>query len=184
MAAQALSPHPEDPAGPVDSLIAAGASDSADATMFRFALLGDISAIRLPDRGAGERRDELWRTTCFEAFLAAPDGAYLELNFSPSTNWAAYEFDAYRQGMRDSDEISAVTISVEQSAGSYALTASVRFKDAMTRSSFAACRVGLTAVIEDIAGRKTYWAIAHPDAKPDFHHPDSFVYLLGDTLDL
>ena len=39
------------------------------------------------------RADELWQTTCFEAFLRAADGdGYREWNFAPSGNWAAYDF--------------------------------------------------------------------------------------------
>ena len=33
----------------------------------------------------------------------------------------------------------------------------------------------LSAVIETTDGAMSYWALAHPSAKPDFHHPDSFV---------
>ena len=40
-------------------------------------------------------------------------------------------------------------------------------------------RVGLTAVVEDVEGRISYWALAHPGEKPDFHHPDSFVLELA-----
>ena len=32
-----------------------------------------------------------------------------------------------------------------------------------------------TAVIEEADGTKSYWALAHPSDKPDFHHPDSFA---------
>ena len=32
--------------------------------------------------------------------------------------------------------------------------------------------LALSAVIEAIDGAKTYWALAHPSDKPDFHHPD------------
>ena len=40
---------------------------------------------------------------------------------------------------------------------------------------FEELRIGLTAVIEDIRGRITYWAIAHAGDKPDFHLHQSFV---------
>jgi len=33
----------------------------------------------------------------------------------------------------------------------------------------------ITAVIEEADGTKSYWALAHPAEKPDFHHPDGFV---------
>ena len=42
----------------------------------------------------------MWQTTCFELFLRPIDGAaYAEFNLSPSENWAAYDFAAYREGM-------------------------------------------------------------------------------------
>jgi hypothetical protein len=33
-------------------------------------------------------------------------------------------------------------------------------------------------VIEETSGGKSYWALAHPPGKPDFHHADGFVYEL------
>jgi hypothetical protein len=30
-------------------------------------------------------------------------------------------------------------------------------------------------VIEETNGRKSYWALAHPPGKPDFHHSDCFA---------
>ena len=29
--------------------------------------------------------------------------------------------------------------------------------------------------IEETDGTLSYWALAHPSPKPDFHHPDGFV---------
>ena len=52
-----------------------------------------------PEATARVRTDELWRTTCFEAFVRT-DGGYVEYNLSPSGAWAAYRFDGYREGMR------------------------------------------------------------------------------------
>ena len=40
---------------------------------------------------------------------------------------------------------------------------------------------GLTAVIETLDGAISYWALAHPAEKPDFHHPDSFILILPET---
>ena len=39
----------------------------------------------------------------------------------------------------------------------------------------ASWRLGLSAVIEDTSGGKSYWALAHPPGKPDFHHADCFA---------
>jgi len=40
-------------------------------------------------------------------------------------------------------------------------------------------RIGLSAVIEETDGTKSYWALRHPPGKPDFHHPDCFALTLG-----
>ncbi len=39
-------------------------------------------------------------------------------------------------------------------------------------------RLGLSAVLEMKDGSLSYWALAHPPGKPDFHHPDSFALTL------
>ena len=36
-------------------------------------------------------------------------------------------------------------------------------------------RMGVSTVIETVDGAISYWALAHPPDKPDFHHPESFV---------
>jgi hypothetical protein len=35
--------------------------------------------------------------------------------------------------------------------------------------------LALSAVIETLDGAKSYWALAHPPGKPDFHHADCFA---------
>ena len=39
-------------------------------------------------------------------------------------------------------------------------------------------RIGLTAVVEDRAGGRAYFALEHPRAKPDFHDAAAFTVLL------
>ena len=39
-------------------------------------------------------------------------------------------------------------------------------------------KLALSAVIEELDGTKSYWALAHPPGKPDFHHPDCFALTL------
>ena len=69
--------------------------------VLRYVVAGRAKDLRLPPVSAPVRADELWRHTCFEAFVqASPGASYYEFNFAPSTQWAAYEFDAYRSGMR------------------------------------------------------------------------------------
>ena len=39
-------------------------------------------------------------------------------------------------------------------------------------------RLGLSAVVEDVDGILSYWALRHPSGKPDFHHTDAFALQL------
>ena len=39
--------------------------------------------------------------------------------------------------------------------------------------------LGLSAVIEEQDGTKSYWALAHPDGPPDFHDPACFAASLS-----
>ena len=110
------------------------------------------------------------------AFIAAaPDAEYYELNFSPSGQWAAYQFSGYRSGMRVAGEITTIPIEVRPSADGCALQASLDPDQLTGLTRKRAWRVGLSAVIEDTNGEMSYWALAHPSGKPDFHHADSFA---------
>jgi hypothetical protein len=137
---------------------------------FHYLLAGETSRLALPALAAPDRVDGLWRTTCFEAFLKDPDGeGYAEFNFSPSTEWAAYRFSSYRAGMTNL-AIGAPTIEVRMRAGFYALTAF------LPPSSLARpCALGLSAVIEETNGVKSYWALKHTPGKPDFHRAECFI---------
>jgi hypothetical protein len=56
----------------------------------------------VPAAVAAARTDELWRHTCFEAFVrTSPAPAYYEFNFAPSTQWAAYRFDIRCNALND-----------------------------------------------------------------------------------
>ena len=134
---------------------------------------GSISDLRLPPVTAAARTDELWRNTCFEVFVRTSPGAgYYELNFAPSTQWAAYRFDGYRSGMRAAVEISAPRVEVKTTPQCCALQASL---DLARFPRDGRWRLGLSAVIEETSGRKSYWALAHPPGKADFHHADCFA---------
>jgi hypothetical protein len=105
--------------------------------------------------------------------------SYYEFNFSPSSEWAAYRFGAYRDGEPLDDEALAPNISVEQAADRLRLRATVRLDHLPVIQLGATLRIGLTAVIEATDGSLSYWALKHPSDKPDFHHPASFALELA-----
>jgi hypothetical protein len=142
---------------------------AADETLtIRYTVHGRIADLKVPPPLAGElRRDELWRHTCFEAFIQAPGAAYQEFNFAPSGAWAAYAFIGYRRGMQTLAAAEPPRIEVQRTAATMVLAATLR-------PSLAPARLALAAVLEENDGRLSYWALAHPADRPDFHHPDSF----------
>ena len=92
--------------------------------------------------------------------------AYREFNFSPSGEWAAYAFAAYRDGgpLVIADPI----ITVRRAPERLELEASVPVEGA-------SLRIGLSVVVEDAEGALSYWALRHAPGKPDFHHRDAFA---------
>jgi hypothetical protein len=175
---RALRLHRDFSCEAVGRLEAEAARPSPGEFALRFVLSGETARLRLPLPGAPMRRDELWRRTCFEAFVGEGEGAgYLEINLAPSGEWAVYGFTGYRAGMRAAGE-APPRVETRRSAGRFELSATLDLGAAGLRLD-APWRLALSAVIEDAGGAKSYWALAHPPGKPDFHHPESFVVALS-----
>jgi hypothetical protein len=121
--------------------------------------------------------DGLWRSTCFELFVRAPGApSYLEYNFAPSSGWAAYRFSDRRTGMVPAllDRPPLIVDGRDEPSDNphlYEFWVYVD-RDDWPRGEVV---VGLSAVIEEVDGTKSYWALAHPPGAPDFHHPDCFA---------
>ena len=141
----------------------------------RYNIIGDIRRLRIPQFSAPGRQDGLWEHTCFEAFVKGPAEAYYEFNFSPSRQWAAYRFDAYRQGMVELALPSAPPVHVESLPGCFTLETVVDLNGSTLLDAGSQPKMGLAAVIEESNGSLSYWALCHPPGKADFHHPDGFV---------
>jgi hypothetical protein len=114
--------------------------------------------------GASHRRDELWKSTCLEAFLLKPDGSYHEINLAPEGAWNVYSFNSYREGMRTESSVTEV-FDFNSTFGqlSAKLDLSALLKSPLN------FRLGLTAVIETEGGERSYWSLKHSSEKPDFH---------------
>lgn len=161
-----LIPHPAEPRGPLSS-IDVHLERQGERLWVRFVAEGAVQDVEWPGPTEPTRTDELWKHSCFEVFIATT-GGYREFNLSPSSQWASYRFDGgYRMGMANADAV-AVIDPLDLADDMLALEAHLDLPSPVGK-------LGLTAVIEATDGSKTYWALAHPSDKPDFHHPDSFV---------
>ena len=174
-----LVPHPSTPpADPTFKLWATvdhAASFGAMATTnIWFGIGAPAARFVIPELSEQSRSDGLWQTTCFEAFLKA-DGAeaYREWNFAPSGAWAAYDFTDYREGMENAEIQAPPYLRMEDNFTWWTVGATISV------DADKAWDLGLSAVIEERDGTKSYWAIAHPPSdKPDFHHRDCFAVRL------
>jgi hypothetical protein len=120
------------------------------------------------------RSDNLWQSTCFECFLKKEgEEPYQEWNFSPSGDWAAYDFEAEREGMAPSGVANPPYVRTEDNltwwglGATLAIPAEVRFT------------IALSAVVEERTGGRHFFALHHPSEQPDFHHPDCFTARLA-----
>ncbi len=174
-----LAPHPLTPCDAVETIEVDAARGDGGALALRFVVKGDIGRLRLPPPLERARADELWQETCFEAFVKPEGGdAYHEFNLSPSNRWAGYRFDGYRQGMVSEDGVALVHLTRRASDDLYELVATLDFEAEAGLGPDRTWRIGLSAVIEETSGARSYWALAHAPDKPDFHHPDAFAALL------
>jgi hypothetical protein len=142
----------------------------------RYTLAGTVEEIFLPSSASNpSRKDELWRTTCFEFFIAVKDSPqYWEFNMSPSGNWNIYVMDAYRQvNMREETRIQQLQFKVQNDAQYFALKAALDLSTIIEREK--SIEAGISAVICSNNNRESYWALVHPYMKPDFHLRESFV---------
>jgi hypothetical protein len=171
-----LLPFTRSSEGSVRALVASSEREGEGTLRFLYILDADLSTVRVPPSRVPGRADELWKHTCFEAFIAHPSAGdpYIELNFSPSTEWAAYSFESYRKGMAPLALPCAPRIEVTRAASRLIVEACVSMPERVGTSD-AKLRIALSAVIEDESGRLSYWALKHAPDKPDFHHAAGFI---------
>jgi hypothetical protein len=148
----------------------AGAFGATATTNIWFGVGAPASRFVIPEVDEPSRAGDLWKTTCFEAFLReSGNEAYQEWNFAPSGQWAAYSFSDYREEMAELEVRTPPYIRMEDNLTWWTLGATIAVEAGKSWD------INLTAVLEEKDGTKSYWALAHPAEKPDFHSPDCFV---------
>lgn len=155
-------------------------SRQGDFLAVNYMLTGDLEKIVLPPASVHSgRQAELWKTTCFEFFVAIKDQPrYWEINLSPSGAWNIYRMDAYRRaGFREETSIQRLPFEVQGEAGTLILKATVDLSPLFQPADD--LEAGVTAVIQTKRGIETYWALVHPASEPDFHRRESFILALA-----
>lgn len=172
---QLLSPHPAD-ADPVQIQLRARAERLQNALVLEYELSGpDLRRILFPSRVLRpQRTHELWKTTCFEAFvrvLGKP--GYWEINLSPSGHWNLYRLDGYRSNLTEEAAPRELGTRFSRTPDLVTLrtTLPTEMIDAWAGYTW---ELGLCAILETTETTKTHWALTHETRLPDFHHDSGF----------
>ena len=175
-----LFPHPTSGNGPLTG-IDVTVHRAGTKLEFAYAVHGATEDVLWPAGDGGQRADDLWKHTCFEAFIMPGIGPhYYEFNFSPSTAWAAHAFQSYRQGQA-SVTVAAPEIRVSfrgephQQAHGARIDVAIDIAGPPGLIAAVTWQIGLSAVVEEQSGAKQYWALLHPQPNPDFHDATSFA---------
>jgi hypothetical protein len=174
--------------GTTRAIAVSGSLESTGRLDLSYVLCGDLARLQLPGAAgtatrSGVRRDELWRHTCMELFARGDDApGYLEFNFSPDGDWAAYGFEDYRTGRRDLDARDGAAW-CEHHDEQLHLHFSVSVPSMAATAGVTTWRLGLAAIVADPSGALSYWALRHPRPQPDFHDPAGFSYVLRAPTD-
>jgi len=174
-----LSCHPRTRADAVHAIRAHVSRAPDGGLRVSFLLTGELSGLRVPAPRAPRVGRDLWRHTCFEAFVAVEGAsAYHELNFAPSGEWTVLAFRRYREGEPLDDDVPPPEIVVRTTHDHLELDAVVPLDRLSPSYGSAPLRLALAAVVEETSGGMSYWSLHHPAGKPDFHHDDAFVVRL------
>ena len=171
--------------GPVRALSVSGTLHRSGSLELEYRMSAALERVRLtPSTCHAQRRDELWRHTCFELFAGREgESRYCEFNFTPGGDWAAYVFDGYRAARRDAAQRRIEVTTRASADGLLRLRAVLDLAAApgidAAGLDTAAWRFNCAAVIEDIDGALSHWAVHHPRAQPDFHDREGFRVALA-----
>lgn len=150
----------------------------ADALFLQYQISGDIHDLHIPRRsGLGSRRHDLWKGSCFEAFIGLSESErYWEVNLSPNGDWNVYSFSDYRQDMVEELALSSLPCTFYETRTDLWLDLIVDLR-ALFREDHP-LDLGISCVLKHHSGDLTLWALCHPGARADFHHRSSFTLTL------
>lgn len=155
--------------------IAGNIARNGNLLIISYALTGNLNEVEVtPPSDTPTRKNELWQNTCFEFFLGIKDSPrYWEFNLSPCGDWNVYNFDDYRQGMREEVTFTMLPFSVQQSEECCAIALDIDLDKIVSIEQ--KIELAITTVIKTNAGEVSYWALAHKGVEADFHLRESFI---------
>ena len=132
-----------------------------------FEITGEIENYLFDNQQKQSRKNELWKRTCFELFIAKQnDFHYYELNMSPSTEWNFYSFLDYKQEMIEEKSISEPSIQISQTPKGYLFSFNFELYTNVLEDNF---MFNLAVILLDTKGVRHFYSIHRRREKVDFH---------------
>lgn len=135
-----------------------------------FSIKGILSEYFFPSKVEQKRVNELWKSTCFELFLAnSKTEAYYELNFSSSLAWNFYCLSGYRNELEEVQNVSTSKIEVFKSADEFKIVLEIKIDKL---NEFDICNIA--CVLLNKKNERIFYSVYHHLDKADFHNRQNF----------
>jgi len=132
-----------------------------------FKIAGELENYLFDKPQKQSRKDELWKRTCFELFLANNDKPnYYELNMSPSSEWNFYHFSDYKQEMKEEKNISNPSIHCSKVPKGYLFSFEFELYTNVVEDNFI---LNLAVILLDRQGIRHFYSIHRRSENVDFH---------------
>jgi len=129
-----------------------------------FKVSGDLENYKLPKTKKAERKDELWRESCFELFLATEkEKVYYEFNFSPTLAWNVYRLEHYRTEPKAIDEVELVEFEVKRTKKTLLVEITLDVQRLQFNS------YNLATIVLNKQDEREFWSLKAKVDTPDFH---------------
>lgn len=159
--------------------ITAELNQNAQSIFVSFSIKDQLKSIDLGNSTPNKvRLIKLWEKTCFELFIKNENSSYIEFNFSPNFEWNCFYFTKKGDPLKEWDKMQRPSTDILLSIDHFFIVAEIKkeyfpdgFFDQLNKLEAA-----ITCVIKDRKDNLSYWALAHCDTRPNFHHFDSFKY--------
>ena len=171
-----LAAHPANPACFTQRIDVSPTRTATGGLKLGYAVRGPLGRLRIPTPRAPVSATKLWQHTCCEIFIGtAGDPSYREFNFSPSGQWASYDFLDYRQRAPADPAFPPPQIQLSRTDNLLQLDVMLA-PEALPADD--ALHIALAVVLEADDGSLGYWALAHPAGPADFHQRGGFTLTL------
>ena len=121
-------------------------------------------------------KDELWKATVFEIFLKKENAKqYYEWNLCPSTFYASYLFESYREPQPPSKISSGIPEVIHYHCSSSRLDFNVKIPLPSELLECNEFKIQISAILDfDGQDEKEFFALKHPGDQADFHNQECF----------